>query len=50
MKTDYPVNTFFTFIMLLISWTLSCSGRPEKKHDTANPLHLPSDEEAAVNL
>lgn len=31
MKTDYPKYTLSLFAMLLITWTLSCSGRPGKR-------------------
>jgi glutaminyl-peptide cyclotransferase len=30
MKTDYPKYTLSLFAILLITWTLSCSGRPGK--------------------
>ena len=50
MRTDYPKYIIFLFVMLLITWTLSCSGRPgEKTEAGVQPASVLS-EEAAVKL
>jgi glutamine cyclotransferase len=50
MRTDYPKYLFCLFIMLLISWTLSCSGRSGKKSDAGIPPASIIKEEAAGKL
>ncbi|MCX6326161.1 MAG: glutaminyl-peptide cyclotransferase [Bacteroidia bacterium] len=50
MRTDYPKYIIFLFVTLLITWTLSCSGRPGKKTEAGvQPVSVLS-EEAAVKL
>ena len=49
MKTDYPKYVISLFVILLITWTLSCSGRSGKKSSIdVNPDAL--SETAAVKL
>jgi glutaminyl-peptide cyclotransferase len=54
MKTDYPKYALSIFAVLLITWTLSCSGRSGKKSPAelkpAEPITESLTEAAAVNL
>jgi glutamine cyclotransferase len=50
MRTDYTKYIVFVIIMLLISWTISCSGRPGKKTETGIASVTISGEEAVVKL
>jgi glutaminyl-peptide cyclotransferase len=50
MRTDYRKYIIFIFVMLLITWTLSCSGRPGKKTEAGVLPALVINEEAAVKL
>ena len=50
MRTDYPKYIIFLFVMLLITWTLSCSGRPGKKTEAGVQPASVLSEEAAVKL
>ncbi|MCX6255837.1 MAG: glutaminyl-peptide cyclotransferase [Bacteroidia bacterium] len=50
MRTDCPKYIICLFIMLLISWTLSCSGRSGKKSDAETPPASVINEEAAGKL
>ncbi len=53
MKTDFPKYTLPLFAILLITWTISCSGRPGKKSAAevkpAEPIAVIA-AEASVNL
>jgi glutamine cyclotransferase len=47
MRTNYPKYVIFLFILVLFTWTLSCSGRPEKsKVEEVPPVPVSSDEPA----
>jgi glutamine cyclotransferase len=50
MRTDYPKYIIFFIVMLLITWTLSCSGRPGKKTEAGVKPASVLSEEAAVKL
>ena len=53
MKTDYPKYALSIFAILLITWTLSCSGRPGKRISSeVNPAEPNSAtvSEASINL
>jgi glutamine cyclotransferase len=50
MKADYSKYFIFFIVILLITWTLSCSGRPGKKTETGIPSGTLSAEESEVKL
>ncbi|MEI8224886.1 MAG: glutaminyl-peptide cyclotransferase [Bacteroidota bacterium] len=50
MRTDYTKYIIFVIVMLLISWTISCSGRPGKKTETGVAPAIVSGEETVVKL
>jgi glutamine cyclotransferase len=50
MRTDYAKYIIFVIVMLLISWTISCSGRPGKKTETGVAPATVSGEETVVKL
>jgi glutamine cyclotransferase len=50
MKTDYAKFIILFTVMLLITWTLSCSGRPGKKNETGVTPALITGEETAEKL
>ena len=50
MRADYPKFIIFLFVMLLITWTLSCSGRPGKKKEAGVPPASVLSEEAVGKL
>jgi len=50
MRTDYTKSIIFLIVILLITWTISCSGRPGKKAETVVPSASISGEEASVKL
>jgi glutaminyl-peptide cyclotransferase len=50
MRTDYPKYIIYLFAIILITWILSCSGRPGKKTDTAVPPASGLGEEVAFKL
>lgn len=49
MKTDYPKYIIFLFVVLLITWTLSCSGRAGKTEADVTPEPL-INEEVSIKL
>ncbi|MEI6047828.1 MAG: glutaminyl-peptide cyclotransferase [Bacteroidota bacterium] len=50
MRTDYPKYIIFFLVMLLLTWILSCSGRPGKQTETGVPQVSVSAEESAAKL
>lgn len=50
MRADYSKSIIFLLVILLITWTISCSGRPGKKAETGTPSSLISADEASVKL
>ena len=36
MRSEYPRYVLYTFVILIISWSVSCSGRSDKKPETIN--------------
>lgn len=36
MRSEYPRYVLYTFVLLIISWLVSCSGRSDKKTETRN--------------
>jgi glutamine cyclotransferase len=50
MRTDYSKFIIFFIVMLLISWTISCSGRPGIKTKTGVDPETVSSEETVVKL
>jgi glutaminyl-peptide cyclotransferase len=50
MRTNYPKYIIFLFTMLLITWTISCSGRPGKITGTVATPASGSGEEATARL
>ncbi len=50
MRTDYPKYILLLFVLILITWTLSCSGRSGKKAETEVPPVSVSNDEAAIKL
>ena len=50
MRTDYTRYVIYTFVILIISWSVSCSGRPDKKTETTVPEASGLVEKAAVKL
>jgi len=47
MRTDYPKYILFLIVIILITWTISCSGRSGKNSESdVNPLLVPEKEEA----
>jgi len=50
MKINYPKYVITPFIVLFLAWTISCSGRPDKKINTpASPVDI-STAEVTVRL
>jgi glutamine cyclotransferase len=50
MRVDYTKYFIFLMVMLLLIWSLSCSGRSGKKTETVVPVSYASVDEAAVKL
>jgi glutamine cyclotransferase len=50
MRSDYPKYIIFLTLMLLVTWTISCSGRPEKKTEEGVPPASVLNEEAAIKV
>jgi len=50
MRTDYPKYFIFLFVMILITWTISCSGRSEVKAEKEIQPVAGPDEEEAIRL
>ncbi len=50
MRINYPKCVIAPFIVLFLAWTISCSGRPDKKNTTSvKPVEI-SNAEVAVRL
>jgi glutaminyl-peptide cyclotransferase len=50
MKTDYPKYIIFLFVIILITWILSCSGRPGKNAEEEFRSPTISNEEVSVKI
>jgi glutaminyl-peptide cyclotransferase len=50
MRAEYTKYLIFLLLMLLITWTLSCSGRSGKKNENGVPVIYTSEEETVVKL
>ena len=49
MRTDYPKYFISLSVLLFLTCTISCSGRPGKKNE-ASAVKLPEPTEAALKL
>jgi len=50
MTINYPKYIISFMVLLLLAWTISCSGRPGKKDEAAPSLMPGPDEATALNL
>jgi glutamine cyclotransferase len=50
MKNDYPKSVILLSVVLFLAWTISCSGRPEKKNEAGVKPASTLNEEAYSKL